>query len=162
MEYLLIIRLLLFRMKYIIKVVVCLLTDTYNYFNIPKCILSYSSIYFLIAQVISYYKLNYYLFSFSLFERSVENINYSIFNNFILRSFRGFLSVRSRVKWRPAIWHSMKISWLASAWYRFLLRGAFEQSFILVLILMLLLSVILIAFHMKWNLIIFTAMVRFS
>ena len=64
------------------------------------------------------------------------------FNNFnayliILNNsgdFRRPFLVRFCDMWRPVIWHLMKISWLASASCRSLLRGTFKQTFILVLI----------------------------
>ena len=95
------------------------------------------------------------------------NVFLTIFNVLeILRSLWWLLSVRSCVKWRPVICHSMKISWLASAWWGFLMRNTFDHTFILVLalmlILMILLSVIWIAIHVKLNFLNFIEMDRFN
>ena len=72
----------------------------------------------------------------------------------ILRSVRQLLSVRSFVMWRPVIWNSIKISWMASSLYRLLLKGAFKHTFILFLMLMLMffLSVVRIAGLVKTKL----------
>ena len=99
-------------------------------------------------------------------ERSFIKISYqnnpynNDFNNFhvfltILAVLVILRSVMPCVMWRPLIWHSMTASWLASAWCGFLLRGALKQTFILVLLLMLLLSVIWAALHEKRYFIIF-------
>ena len=73
----------------------------------------------------------------------------------VLKSVQWLFWVRSHVMRRPVVWRLMKISWPASAWCSFLWRDAFDQTFILVLVLMLLLSAIWTVLYVKWNFITF-------
>ena len=56
---------------------------------------------------------------------NIFNNGFNNFNTWFLWFVRVLLSVRPCVMWRPFIWNSVKISWLASAWCSFLEKGTY-------------------------------------
>ena len=93
---------------------------------------------------------NNYFNNFSIFLA-----NFNSFGNFKVCSKAPFSGISCHVQATHLTFNESH--WLASAWCGFLLRGVFEQTFILVLMLMLmlLLTVIWIALYEKWYFVIF-------